>query len=153
MKKVLSYIGLFVAVIVIAFLILFSNGDIGTYKSNIEKDSRVSQKISDDWQVVKQTTKTMSAMIYYDDEMLSNHTYSIYVNRNGLSLGYFFRSGGIIAATMESIAEFYLDGYNERAYISMNKQQVSEVEIDNGETLKQSRLTVQSHLHLFYLLM
>lgn len=133
MKRALKYINLFVVAIVIAFLILFFNNDTGTYKSNIEKDARVSQKISNDWQVAKQTTETMSAMIFYD-ESLSNHTFSVYVNRKGLSLGYFFRGGGSIGAIMEGIAEFHMDGYNERAYISMNKQQVSEVEIDNGQT-------------------
>ncbi len=133
MKRALKYIDLFVVAIVIVFLILFFNNGIGTYKSNIEKDARLSQKISNDWQVAKQTTETMSAMIFYD-ESLSNYTFSIYVNRKGLSFGYFFRGGGPIGAIMERIAEFHMDGYNERAYISMNKQQVSEVEIDNGQT-------------------
>ena len=140
MNKSLKYTGLFVSAIVMAFLILFFNNDIGTSKSNIEKDARVSQKISDDWQVAKQTTKTMSAMIFYDRN-LSNHTFSIYVNRKGLSFGYFFRGGGSTGATMEGIAEFrIMDGYNERAYISMNKQRVSKVVIDNGQTTESIKL-------------
>ncbi|NOH15463.1 hypothetical protein HMJ28_03525 [Clostridium cochlearium] len=132
MEKAHKHIGLFVAIIVIVFSISFFNNYIGTCKSNIEKDARISQKISDDWQVAKQTTETMSAMIFYD-ENLSDYTFSIYVKPKGLSLGYFFKYGGSTGSIMESIAEVHMNGYNERAYISMNKQQLSKVEIGNGK--------------------
>ena len=117
MEKVFKYVGVFVAVVIISFLVLYSNNDIGINKVNIEKDARSSQKISDDWQVVKDTTELMSAMVFYN-ERLSNHIYSIYVNRPGPSFGYFFRDGGSIG---EGIIEFYINGYNERAFISMNR--------------------------------
>ena len=132
MEKVFKYVGAFVAVVIISFLILYSNNDIGINKVNIEKHARISQKISDDWQVVKDTTELMSAMVFYN-ENLSNHTFSIYVNRPGLSFGYFFRGGGSMG---EGIKEFYINGYNERAFISMNRQQVCKVEIDNGNSIK-----------------
>jgi len=132
MEKVFKYVGVFVAVVMISFLVLYSNNDIGINKVNIEKDARSSQKISDDWQVVKDTTELISAMVFYN-ERLSNHIYSIYVNRPGPSFGYFFRDGGSIG---EGIIEFYINGYNERAFISMNRQQISKVVIDNGNSIK-----------------
>lgn len=77
----------------------------------------------------------MSAMIFYFDD-LADHIYSIYVNRPGLSFGYFFRGGGSIIETERYIAEIHIEGYNERAFISMNKQQVSKVEIDDGNEIQ-----------------
>lgn len=132
MEKNFKYVGAMVAIVIISFLALYLNNDIGINKANIEKDARGSQRISNEWQVAKDTTKIMSAMIFYD-ESLSNHTFSIYVNRPGLSFGYFFRGGG---SMMEGVTEFYINGYNERAFISMNKRQVSKVEIDNGNSIE-----------------
>ena len=132
MEKMLKYAGVFVAFIIISVLALYLNNDIGINKANIEKDARKSQKISDNWQVVKDTTEIMSAMIFYD-ESLSNHTFSVYVNRPGLSLGYFFLGGGSL---QEGITEFFIDGYSERAFISMNNQHVRKVEIGNGNSIK-----------------
>lgn len=135
MKKVMKCTGAIVAIILIAVLVLYFNNDIGISKANIEKDARASQKITDDWQVAKETTETISAMIFYSDD-LDDHTYSIYVNRPGLSFGYFFRGGGSVSETEQGVAEFYIEGYNESAFVSMNKQQVSRVEIDNGNSIK-----------------
>lgn len=135
MKKIYKYTGIIAVAIVILFLALYVNNDLGVSKSNIEKDARSSQKINDNWKVAKATTDSMSAMIFYDDN-LSDHTFSIYVNRDGLSLGYFFRGGGSTVGTSEGIAEFKIEGYNERAYLSMNRQQISRVKIDNGQTVE-----------------
>ena len=55
MEKVLKCAGVFVSVVVISFLALYFNNDIGINKSNIEKDARISHKISDNWQVEKYT--------------------------------------------------------------------------------------------------
>ena len=135
MKKVFRYMGTIIVVLAILFLILYSNGDIGTCKSNIENDARISHQIDDSWQVAKSTTDTMSAMLFYD-ENLSHYTFSIYVNRAGLSFGYFFRGGGSTNIEYESIAEYKIEGYQEKAYLSLNKQQVSKVEIDKGNTVE-----------------
>lgn len=138
MEKTLKSIGVFIAIITISFLALHSNNAIGTYKENIEMDARSSQKVPVGWQVSKDTTQTMSAMIFYDESRI-NHTFSIYINRPGLSFGYFFRSGGSIA---DGVTEFDLNGSNERAFVSMNKQQISKVVIDNGSSIQ--TLKIQS---------
>ncbi|MCK9268002.1 MAG: hypothetical protein M0P14_04760 [Alkaliphilus sp.] len=58
------------------------------------------------------------------------------MNRPGLSFGYFFRGGGDIAEVENYIAEFTVEGYNDRAFISLNTQQVIRMEIDNGNTIE-----------------
>lgn len=133
--KIHKCIRLFVSLILIGFFMLYMNNDIGTYKSNIEKDARASHQIPDDCKVAKQTTDTMSAMLFYNEDF-SDNSFSIYVNRDGLSFGYFFRGGGSIGSINDGIAELHIDGYNERAFISMNRKQVNKVEVDNGQVVE-----------------
>ena len=66
----------------------------------------------------------------------SMHSFSVYVNRPGLSFGYFFRGGGTLSGIQRGIVEFTVEGYNERAFISMNQQQVQQLEIDDGNTIQ-----------------
>ena len=73
----------------------------------------------------------MAAFISYPSDM-SDYTFSVYVNRSGLSFGYFFRGGGSLPNITESIAEISVSACNDRAYISMNVQNVQRVEIDDG---------------------
>ena len=68
--------------------------------------------------------------------LLSDHSFSVYVNRPGLSFGYFFRGGGTLSGIQRGIVEFTVEGYNERAFISMNQQQVQQLEIDDGNTIQ-----------------
>ncbi len=54
-----------------------------------------------------------------------------------LSFGYFFRGGGkLFRGFKEECAEYTVEGYNERAFISMNQQQVTQLEIDDGNTIQ-----------------
>ena len=53
-----------------------------------------------------------------------------------LSFGYFFLGGGDIVAVDDYIAEFVVEGYTERAFISMNTQNVVRVEIDDGNGVR-----------------
>ena len=74
---------------------------------------------------------SVAAFISYPQDK-SDHTYSVYVNRPGFSFGYFFRGGGDIVAVEDFISEFTIEGYNERAFISMNTQRVNRLEVDDG---------------------
>lgn len=137
-KKMVKILSVAVALLIVVFFALYSNGAIGTTAENIWKDARVSQKIDIDWLTSMSTSENMSAMIFYS-EQLDDYTYSIYLNRPGLSFGYFFRSGGSNGAIEDSIAEFHIEGCTDLAFISMNKQQVCKAEYDYdngaGETL------------------
>lgn len=114
---------------------LYVNTDIGVTANNLETDLRSSQKIMDDWTVDGSVSDTMAAFISYPQDK-TDHTYSVYVNRPGLSFGYFFRGGGDIVEVDEYIAEFTVEGYNERAFISMNTQSVDRLEIDDGNNIR-----------------
>ena len=110
---------------------LYAHHDIGLTAASLESDVRNSQKIQDDWTVDGSVSDTMAAYISYPQDM-SDHTFSVYVDRPGLSFGYFFRGGGSLSGVDAGIAEYTVDGYPERAFISMNQQQAARLEIDDG---------------------
>ena len=113
MKKIFLKIVIGVVLVCILFVcFLYTNNEIGVTSSKLEADIRSSQKIKDDWTVDGSVSSTMAAYISYPQD-LSDHSFSVYVNRPGLSFG-----------------------YNERAFISMNQQQVTQLEIDDGNTIQ-----------------
>ena len=106
MKKTLPKILLGVVLACALFLVfLYANNDIGKTANSLEADIRLSQKILDDWNVDGSISDTMAAFISYPQDK-TDHTFSIYVNRPGLSFGYFFLGGGDIVAVDDYIAEF-----------------------------------------------
>ena len=115
--------------------ILYANDDIGKTANSLEANIRQSQNILDNWNVDGSISDTMAAFISYPQDK-TDHTFSVYVNRPGLSFGYFFRGGGDIVQVEDYIAEFVIDGYNERAFISMNAQNVVRLEIDDGNNIR-----------------
>ena len=110
----------FVCILFVGFL--YANNNIGMTSTDLEADIRSSQKIKDDWTLDGSVSNTMAAYISYPQDM-NDHIFSVYVNRPGLSFGYFFRGGGSLSGVQRGIAEFTVEGYNERAFISMNQQQ------------------------------
>ena len=125
MKKRFLKIVIGIVLVCILFVgFLYANNNIGMTSTNLETDIRSSQKIKDDWTLDGSVSNTMAAYI------------SVYVNRPGLSFGYFFRGGGTLSGIQRGIVEFTVEGYNERAFISMNQQQVQQLEIDDGNTIQ-----------------
>lgn len=136
MKPRIAKIMLGIALVFLLFLVvLFAHNDIGVAPSDLESDIRSSQKIAEDWIVDGSIADTMAAFISYPEDK-SDHTFSVYVKHPGLSFGYFFRGGGDIVEVEKYIAEYTIEGYSERAFISMNSQKVKWLEIDNGEVVK-----------------
>ena len=134
MKKTFLKITLVVVLVCVLFVgFLYVNHDIGVASSNLEADIRSSQKIKDDWTVEGSVSDTMAAYISYPQNR-SDHTFSVYVNRPGLSFGYFFRGGGSLSGVDRGIAEYTVEGYKERAFISMNQQQVAQLEMYDGNS-------------------
>lgn len=120
---------------ILGFGFLYVNNNIGKTANSLEADIRQSQKVSDDWTVDGSISDTMAAFISYPQDK-TGHSFSVYVNRPGLSFGYFFRGGGNIVAVDNSIAEFVVEGYTERAFISMNIPNVAQLEIDDGNNVQ-----------------
>lgn len=136
MKKTFPKIMLGVVLACVLFVgFLYANNAIGVTSTNLETDIRSSQKIKDDWTVDGSVCDTMAAYISYSQNR-SDHTFTVYVNRPGLSFGYFFRGGGSLSGVERGIAECTVEGYEERAFISMNQQQVAQVEIDDGTSIQ-----------------
>lgn len=133
MKKVLLKIFAGIILIAVMFFCLIDN--VGVTASNIEKDIRSSQKIADDWVVDGSVSDTLAAFVSYPQDE-TDHTFSVYVNRSGLSFGYFFRGGGNTVDVEEYIAEFTVEGYSERAFVSMNSQNIERMEIDDGNGIR-----------------
>lgn len=113
----------------------YVRNEIGVTSANLEADIRSSQKIQDDWVIDGSVSDTMAAYISYPQDM-NDHTFSVYVNRPRLSFGYFFRGGGSLSGVDRGITEFTVEGCSERAFISMNQQQVARLEIDDGNSIQ-----------------
>lgn len=124
-----------VLVCVVLVGILYGNNCFGIRGTKIESDIRASQKIQEDWTVDGIVSDSMAAFISYPQDK-SDHTYSVYVNRPGFSFGYFFRGGGDIVEVEDFISEFTVEGFNERAFISLNSQKVDRLEVDDGNEVK-----------------
>ena len=134
MKKNLPKILLSIALVCFLFFgCLYVRHDIGITAKRLEKDIRSQQKIEDDWIVDGNVSDTMAAFISYPQDG-KHHTFSVYVNRPGLSIGYFFRGGG--GMSEDYITEFTVEGYEERAFISMNTQKAERLEIINGNDVQ-----------------
>lgn len=136
MKKNIGKIVLALVLVCVVFVgILYANNCFGIRGPKIESDIRASQKIQSDWTVDGVVSDSMAAFISYPQDK-SDHTYSVYVNRPGFFFGYFFRGGGDIVAVEDFISEFTVEGYNERAFISLNTQKVDRLEIDDGNEVQ-----------------
>lgn len=122
---------LFIASCIVALAaIAFSAGVFGVPAGNLEQDARKTQRIDRSWAVSKATNGRLGAMLFYS-ETLDDYVYSIYVNREGFSFGYFFKSSGSGAGGMDGIREFAYDASGS-AIISMNQSRVAEITLDNG---------------------
>ena len=136
MKNIGKYLGVLAGFTLLILIFLYNNSAIGTYKTNVEKDARVSQRIPDDWQVAKAETKRISSMLFYEDSE-EKYIISIYVNNQGFSFGYFFRYGAAGENVNDALV-LKMKGFDEKIYMSMNKQQIAKIEINtsNGVEIK-----------------
>ena len=131
MKKTLYSILCGTLVICILFVgYLYFNNKIGVGKVQLKLNVTSLLDQDEDWIVSGEVSDTLAAYIMYSEDM-KDFEFSIFVNRPGLSFGYFSHSGERTIAMEESIAEFTIDGYTERAFISMNRQNVKRVVIED----------------------
>lgn len=132
MRKILLWL---ITICAVAFGINFFMNNVGIPKSKLEADIRTSQYVADDWLMVGDVSDKMAAFVSYPEDK-SDSTYSFYVNRPGISFGYFFRSGGDLVGFGQYIPELMVDGYDERAFISMNELKVERLEINDGNSVQ-----------------
>lgn len=75
-------------------------------------------------------------MLFYEDSE-EKYIISIYVNNQGFSFGYFFRYGAAGENVNDALV-LKMKGFDEKIYMSMNKQQIAKIEINtsNGVEIK-----------------
>ena len=62
--------------------------------------------------------------------------FSVYVNRPDFPSDISFAAAEVFPGVERGIAEFTVDGHNERAFISMNQPKAARLEIDDGNTVQ-----------------
>ena len=134
MKNPTKIIAAILALSLLWIGILYIRNDIGIPRAKLEADARSSQRI-DDWLCQSGVSDSMAAFIFYPEDK-SDHTFSLYVNRPGMSLGYFFRAGGDLTGIGKYITDHRVEGFNQRAFISMNQVGAVRLEIDDGNTVQ-----------------
>ena len=133
MKRFLKYVSILLAVPLLILLFLRMNNDLGIPKEQILADALESHAIDSSWlHTPVSTTDRMAAMLFYSPDK-DDFTFSIYVNRPGFSFGYFFRGGGTIVEVQDYVAEFMVEGYTARAYVSMNAQGICSAEYSSSK--------------------
>ncbi len=132
LKKLLCFAA---AAAIIVFGFFFIRDNVGVSAGKLEADARESQRIDENWLVSKSVSDGIAVMVFYP-ESLDDHVFSVYSENDGLSYGYFFKSGGSFY-TDEGVARF--DFNNTSAYYSMNKIGISRIEVvypDKTETIE-----------------
>ena len=119
-----------IGILALIFITLRSQGYLGVSKYNMEKDARKSQRIQEDWLTAKYINDDFGAFLFYSKD-LSDYKFSIYQNIPGFSFGYFFYSGGSLSKISDDILQFNSNDQGS-IFLSLNKMNVSKIEIDNG---------------------
>ena len=138
-KSILKILITLLCLVVIVVIGLFATHNIGIPESRIEQDIRKNSHIDTSWKITGEASDTFAAYISYPENQ-SDYSFSVYVNRPGISFGYFFRGGGSISGVDRKIVKFVVEDYAECAYLSMNREGVTLLEIDDGNTVKQIQL-------------
>lgn len=133
---------LIVALILVAAGFLLFGDRIGVPKSRLEEDLRTSQNVPDNWTVIGNVSDKAAIFLYYPPEE-NRYTWSIYVNRPGLSFGYFFRgsmsTAGIDCSKEElptEVEAIPVGDSGEVAYISMNFNGLVRAEVNDGADIQ-----------------
>lgn len=131
MKKRLKLIIAVAVSALFIYLLLFCSGILGVSASKLEQDARSSQHIDKSWSVEKAVSDNIGTMIFYD-EVSGESVFSIYLNRNGFSFGYFFYAGGSVGAIVDGVAEFTYADYGS-VLLSMNSNKVEKIVFGNKD--------------------
>ena len=138
-EKIPALIGL-VLIILLAFLIIWQAGIFGVSKGRLEQDARERQAVEKGWEMAQAVNEDMCAMLFYDEEK-ENYAYSIYLTREGLSYGYFYRQGGTDAYMEEGVKGIVFEDKGI-ALLSLNEDKVCKIVVDDN--VKQETIQVDA---------
>lgn len=132
-EKIMLFSGC-ILIILLAFLIVWQADVLGVSAARLEQDARESQNIEGEWDVAQAINDDMCAMLFYDEER-DDCAYTIYLSREGISYGYFFRQGGFDPYMAEGVKGVVFQNKGI-ALLSMNEDKVCRIVTDNSVTEK-----------------
>ena len=132
-EKVMLFSGC-VLIILLAFLIVWQADVLGVSAARLEQDARENQNIEGGWEVAQGINDDICAMLFYDEEK-DDCAYTIYLSREGISYGYFFRQGGFDPYMSEGVKGVVFQNKGI-ALLSMNEDKVCKIVTDNSVTEK-----------------
>lgn len=111
------------------------NSHTGVSKSDIEKQARIDLSVDSNWKAEKAIGNSVSGILFYD-QTRSAYKYAIYIKKP-LSLEFFFTSGGCTQLEMKGVVKYTNANSLEAVYLSMNKQKVNRIELNNGNNIEE----------------
>ena len=102
--------------------------------------ARDKQGVGKSWEMAQAVNEDMCAMLFYDEEK-ENYAYSIYLTKEGLSYGYFYRQGGTDAYMEEGVKGVVFEDKGI-ALLSLNEDKVCKIVVD--DSVKQETIQVDS---------
>lgn len=116
---------------VLVLVIVWTSGIFGIPAFWIERDARKNSHIDGSWEVAQSTTEHMSVLLYYNEDL--NYDICIYQKNKGLRTGYRFAAGGMMIPD-QNVGTYYNQEFEECAYFSLNRCEISTVQIDHGQS-------------------
>ena len=128
-EKIPVLIGM-VLIVLLAFLIIWQAAIFGVSKGRLEQDARERQHVANSWEMAQAVDDNICAMLFYDEDK-GEYAYSIYLTRDGLSYGYFYRQGGTDAYMEEGVKGLVFENKGI-ALLSLNEDKVCKIVVDNS---------------------
>lgn len=132
-KKVLLGAAVIAALGLLATLFVLRGG-VGPRREHIQDDARKGQRIEETWLAAEDGGRELTALVFYPADR-TRSVFSLYRKDRMPLFGWHFRGGGGVSAVDDGVAEFTVDGFGERAYVSLNTPGICRVELGSGETL------------------
>lgn len=120
------------ALMLLASFALWADNRIGLPAGKLERDAR--RDVGEALQMSRSTGSSVGALLFYDgvfgEGWARRTSLRLYVNRPGLSFGWFFRGG--LTVPEGGVAVYAIEGYTEKAYVSQNLEGVCRAVLDDG---------------------
>lgn len=130
-EKIAVLAGILV-IVFLGVLILWKADILGSSPENLERKAREEQEIDSRWKLVQDTNADMSALLFYNQEK-SDCRFSVYLTRESLSYGYFFREGGADGFIINGVRGLVFEDKGV-ALLSLNGDKVCRIQCGNGES-------------------
>ena len=132
-EKISILIGILV-IVLLAFLIVGNANVIGVSAGSLENVAREEQEIDSRWEAVQAANENMCALLFYNAEK-TDCRFSVYLTKEGLSYGYFFREGGADGFIVDGVRGLIFEDKGI-ALLSLNADRVSKIVVDGSESVE-----------------